>query len=108
VRRLLPAVKLRGILAANGTLNGPWLESEFSGTLRYRDAPLPQSVARGVVRVDARRDTLGVWANLAWDSLAFQSFRQSYPAFVLTGVFAGETRVSGYADSLAVTADLEG
>ncbi|MSR06745.1 MAG: hypothetical protein EXR93_06750 [Gemmatimonadetes bacterium] len=108
VRRLLPAVALRGILSAIGTMNGPWLEPEFTGTLRYRDQPLPVSVAKGVVRIDARRDTIGVWANLAWDSLNLAGFRTSYPGFVANGAFAGETRLSGYADSLTLTADLTG
>ncbi len=108
VRRMLPAVDLRGILSGSGTLNGPWLEAEFGGTLRHRDAPLPASVARGVIRVDARRDTLGVWATLAWDSLQLGGLRTSYPDFAVTGAFGGETRLGGYADSLTFTADLSG
>lgn len=107
VRRLVP-LTLAGRLDGAGTLNGPWREAEFSGTLRHADAPLPPSSVRGVLRVDARRDTVGLWADWAADSLSLDGLRSSYPQLRLSGSFAGDVRLSGYLDSLALQADLAG
>jgi translocation and assembly module TamB len=107
VRRLVP-LGLVGRLDAAGTLNGPWREAEFSGTLRHADAPLPPSSVRGVLRLDARRDTVGLWADWVADSLSLDGLRSSYPALRLSGSFGGDLRLSGYLDSLTLRADLAG
>ena len=39
-----------GEVDAVGTLNGPWKQAEFSGTLRHRDGARPASLVRGVLR----------------------------------------------------------
>lgn len=99
---------LAGELEAAGTLDGPWRDFRFSGTLRQRDAPYPPSTVRGVLRVDTRRDTVGIWADWAADSISLSGLKSSYPWLGLEGAFAGDLRLSGYLDSLALEADLGG
>ena len=108
VERFVPAVALRGIVDGAGTLMGPWKDVTFSGTLRHRDGALPVTMARGVVHLDTRGDTLNVEANLAFDSLATDGLRPSYPALVLDGSWAGDVRVAGAMSGLEVAADLAG
>ena len=107
VRRLVP-LELLGTLQAAGTLNGPWKQVEFSGSLRQQQAGLPATLARGVLRVDARGDTLGLWANLSLDSLSLDGLRPSYPAIGVGGALAGDIRLAGYLDSLDLRAHLTG
>ena len=108
VRRLIPAVDLLGRLRGSGELNGAWLNPTYEGVLRYADEPLPETVARGTVELDARGDTLGVWGELAFDSLRLASFHSSYPGFGLTGVFSGPVALEGWLDSLGLDAELTG
>lgn len=107
VERLIP-LGLRGELEGAGTLNGAWRTVEFSGTLRHQDDPLPASTVQGVLRVDARGDTVGVWADWVADSLHVAGLSSSYPWIRIGGTFGGDLRLAGYLDSLAVTADLAG
>lgn len=107
VQRLVP-LDLLGEVDAVGTLNGPWEQAAFSGTLRHRDGALPPTVARGVLRVDSRVDPLGLWADLSLDSLALDGMRPSYPVLRVGGTFAGDVRLSGYLDSLGLEARLVG
>jgi hypothetical protein len=107
-RRLLPAVDLLGIVGGSGTLNGSWLQLSFEGDFRHRDVPLPESAASGSVRVDGRGDTLGVWADVVFDSLMLHGLASSWPRLGLHGAFAGRVAVAGYLDSLVTDADLEG
>src|SRR5581483_7822948 len=51
VRRLAPAVRLHGTLAAAGTLAGPLHDAEFTGTLEHRDGTRPPSRVRGTGRL---------------------------------------------------------
>ena len=108
VHRLLPAVGLKGQLMIRGLLNGPWRDVTFTGVIRHRDGGLPESVARGSVRLDSRTDTVGVWADLVLDSLNFAGIHRSYPGVPHRGVFGGELRLNGYADSLEFRADVSG
>ncbi len=107
VRRLVP-LDLQGELDAVGTLNGPWKQAEFSGTLRHRDGSRPASLVRGLLRVDSRRDTLGLWANLSLDSLSLDGLRSSYPILRVGGALSGDVKLAGYLDSLALSARLDG
>jgi translocation and assembly module TamB len=107
VGRLAP-LGLKGTLEAAGTLDGPWRDFRFSGTLRQRDAPHPPSTVRGVLRVDTRRDTVGVWADWAADSISLTGLKSSYPWLDLDGSFAGDLKLAGYLDSLDLQAELEG
>ncbi len=108
VHRLLPAVGLKGQLMLRGLLNGPWRDVTFAGVIQHRDGGLPESVALGSVRLDSRTDTVGVWADLALDSLNFAGINRSYPGVPERGVFGGQLRLNGYADSLAFRADVSG
>ncbi|KPJ96469.1 MAG: hypothetical protein AMS18_00785 [Gemmatimonas sp. SG8_17] len=109
VQRILPAVDLVGTLSGMGVLNGPWLEVQFAGDLGHADSLLPQTNARGTVRVDARRDTLGVWADLDFDSLSIVGMHSSYPQLAdLGGSFVGRVVVEGYLDAASLRANLEG
>lgn len=107
VRRLVP-LDLKGELDAIGTLNGPWKQAEFSGTLRHHDGGHPPTLARGLLRVDSRRDTLGLWANLSLDSLSLDGLRPSYPILRVGGAFAGDVKLAGHLDSLSLEARLAG
>jgi translocation and assembly module TamB len=107
VQRLVP-VDLMGKLDVAGTLNGPWKEVEFSGSLRQHDGTLPPTLARGVLRVDARGDRLGLWANMSLDSLELDGLRTSFPLLGVHGAFAGDLNAAGYLDSLNVYARLSG
>ncbi len=108
VHRLLPAVGLKGQLMLRGVLNGPWRDVTFAGVIQHRDGGLPESVARGSVRLDSRTDTVGVWADWVFDSLNFAGIHRSYPGVPERGVFGGALRLNGYADSLAFRADVRG
>lgn len=108
VRRLVPAVTLRGRLTGSGTLNGPWLNATYEGALRYADGARPGTEAQGTVRLDARGDTLGVGVDVQLDSLRLESFRSSYPGFTVGGAWSGHVQLAGRLDSLAVNADLAG
>lgn len=108
VRRMLPSIQLLGSMLASGTLNGPWNEMRFNGTLRHRHAPGPESLVRGTMRVDATGDPVGVWADVFLDSLRFEGLRSSYPAIIVGGSFAGRVLLSGYMDSLQMDARLAG
>ena len=107
VRRLVP-LTLVGRVDGAGTLNGPWREAEFSGTLQHQDTPLPATSVRGVLRVDARRDTVGLWADWAADSLSLDGLATSVPGLGLRGTFGGDIRLEGYLDSLNTVLDLAG
>jgi len=107
VRRLVP-IGLLGSLDAAGTLNGPWREVAFSGTLRHHDGPLPPTQARGVLRWDGRRRPIGLWADLSLDSLAFEGLQSSFPLVQVRGTLGGDLRLSGALDSLALEAHLAG
>ncbi|MGH7699227.1 MAG: translocation/assembly module TamB domain-containing protein [Gemmatimonadales bacterium] len=106
VQRLVPAFALEGTLDAAGTLDGPYRNAQFSGTLRHRDPGGPPSVVRGVVRLDSRGDTLGVYADVAADSLSFDGLRGSFPALPLRGLAAGTVRLAGPITALETHADL--
>ncbi len=108
VHRLLPAVGLKGQLMLRGLLNGPWSDVTFAGVIQHRDGGLPESVALGSVRLDSRTDTVGVWADLVFDSLNFAGIHRSYPGVPERGVFGGELRLNGYTDSLEFRADVSG
>ncbi len=100
VRRLVPSVTLPGELDAVGTLTGTLHQARFSGSLRQRDGDRPASVARGVVALDSRTDTLGVVAELTVDSL---SLDRLHP---LRGAVAGTIKLDGSLAALETHADL--
>ncbi|HYS20981.1 MAG TPA: hypothetical protein VEO73_07825, partial [Gemmatimonadales bacterium] len=108
VHRLVPSVALPGTLAATGTLTGPLEDAQFSGTLRHRNGGHAPSQIHGTVRLDNRRDTLGVAADVVADSLSFDGLQASVPDLPLAGSVAGPVRLSGTLAALTVHADLSG
>jgi hypothetical protein len=108
VHVIAPSVELRGDVEAAGVLDGPWRNVEFGGLLAHLDDSLPVSHASGTVRLDTRRDTVGVWGALRFDSLQFGGVRPSYPQAALVGAMAGDVRLAGYLDALSLDVDLAG
>jgi len=108
VQLILRNIDLQGRLSGSGVINGPWLELEYEGDLTHYDNPAHVTEASGVVRIDALGDTLGVWSDLMFDSLALDGIRPSYPSVRIRGTFQGRVVTSGYLDSLFVDADLAG
>ncbi len=108
VRRLVPSVILDGRVGGAGQLDGSWRNTTFSGRLRYADEPRPVTRARGFVRLDARGDTVGIFAGLFLDSLRLQGFESLFDTLELRSVWGGSLRVGGYLDSLSVRAELQG
>jgi translocation and assembly module TamB len=106
VRHLVPAVDLDGELDATGTLTGTMKNALFSGTLRHHDGARPVSVIRGVVGLDSRSDTLGVFADVHADSLSLDGLTGRIAAFPLRGTLTGPIRMTGTLAALETHADL--
>ena len=105
IEKLAPSVTLRGRLALAGTLDGPWRDAAFAGTLRHGDGPGPVSSARGTARLTLG-DTVRVAADLVADSLSLDDLRRSYPAIPVGGALAGTVKVNGPVTALAIDAAL--
>ncbi len=106
VRRLAPAVTLRGELDGAGTLTGPLHNARFAGTLAQRDGARPASVIRGTVGLDTRTDTVGFFADVNADSLSFDGLSGSFPGLRLRGAVKGPVRLAGTAAALETHAEL--
>ncbi|MEJ2236765.1 MAG: hypothetical protein P8X82_00575, partial [Gemmatimonadales bacterium] len=106
VRRILPGIDLQGLLYGTGRLDGPWLQLSFDGDIRHVAVPPLETRANGNIQFDARGDTLGVFADLFFDSLNLDGLRSSYPDLGIGGSFRGTTRVYGYADKGAHELDM--
>ncbi len=108
IRLLVPAIDLQGILFGRGTLNGPWLEPSFDGDVRHEYGAAPSSRFTGTVQLNALGPTLGVWADLVFDSLNVEGIRGTYPDIPLFGAFGGNLSLRGYLDSLGFQTNLSG
>src|SRR5204862_7684563 len=106
VQRLAPAVRLHGTLSAAGTLTGPLRDAQFTGTLEHRDGERPPSALTGSVRLDARGDALGIYADVTADSLSFDGLRGSFPTLPLLGAAAGSVKLAGPLGALETHVDL--
>ena len=95
VRRLVPAITLRGMLYAAGTLTGPLKNAQFEGTLEHQDGSRPPSKIAGTVRLDSRTDTLGAYADVTADSVSFDGLRGSFPTLPVHGAVAGPVKLAG-------------
>lgn len=104
--RLVPGLALRGRIDATGTLVGPYRDAAFTGTLHHQDGTSAVTIARGSLRLDARTDTLGVSADLTFDSLAFDGLRGSFPGLPLQGAAGGRVRLAGTVEALETHVDL--
>lgn len=108
VERIVPAVALRGRMDGSGQLNGAWRNVEFSGVLRHQDGELPATRASGIIRLDTRGDTVGVFGDLLLDSLQLAGIHPSYPQLPRTGILHGTANLAGYLDALSFQANLTG
>lgn len=106
VRRLVPAFDLNGELDATGTLTGTLQNARFSGTLRHHDAERPASVVRGVVALDSRTDTLGMFVDVRADSLSLDGLTGRAASFPLRGTVAGSIQMEGTVAAAETHADL--
>lgn len=108
VRSVVPAVVLEGRGSLSGTLEGPWQNIVFDGTIRHQDGGLPVSEVVGTVHLDARSETLGIETDLRLNPLSFDGIRQSFPGLEIQGQVTGTLRTSGTLERLMVDADLTG
>ncbi len=106
LRRLIPALTLQGTLDGTGSLEGPYINARWTGTLRHRDGAAPASLVRGTFRLDARRDTLGVSVDVIADTLALAGLHSSFPGLTLTVPLSGPIRMEGTIADAATHADL--
>ena len=106
LRRLIPALTLQGTLDGTGTLEGPYINARWTGTLRHRDGAAPASLVRGTFRLDARGDTLGVSVDVTADTLALAGLHSSFPGLTLTVPLSGPIQMEGTIADAATHADL--
>ncbi|MGH7659049.1 MAG: hypothetical protein ACREL6_12510, partial [Gemmatimonadales bacterium] len=107
-RSIVPAVVLEGRGELAGTLEGPWQNVVFEGTIRHQDGALPVSQAEGMVHLDARGETLGMETDLQLNPLSFDGIRRGFPGLKTRGQVSGTLRTSGTLERLVVDADLAG
>ena len=107
IERIVPAVDLHGRVLAEGTLDGPWRDAAFEGTLTHSDGGGPASTARGSARLTLA-DTVRLVADLALDSLSFDDLARTYTGIPLRGAVAGRVRLEGPVTALALLADVAG
>ena len=107
VRRLVPGVTLLGRVDAQGTLTGTLHNTAFTGTLVHRDGSRPESVIRGDVGLDTRRDTVVFSADVRADSVSFEDLRGSFPNLLLRGTVTGPIKLAGTLGALDTHFDLE-
>jgi translocation and assembly module TamB len=105
--RLVPALSLHGVIDGVGTIEGPYTNATYTGWLRHHSAGAPVSQLRGRLRLDARRDTLGVSADLVADTLSFAGLRPSYPGLPNDVTLSGAIRLEGTTANLVTHADLQ-
>lgn len=106
VRRLVPAFIIAGELDAVGTLTGTLSNARFSGTMRHRADERPMSVVRGVLGLDFRTDTLGIFADVRTDSLSFTGMGTGIEGFPLRGSVAGSIQLEGTVAAVETHFDL--
>ena len=108
VAQLAPAVRLHGILLANGSLAGPLKNAQFTGTLEQRDGERPPSHLTGTVRLDTRGRVLGIYTDATVDSLSFDGLKGSFPTLPLQGAVSGPVKLAGPLDALQTHVELHG
>lgn len=108
VRLAAEAVILEGRMTGSGTLDGPWKDVTFTGTLRHQDGERPTSEASGRVRLNTRTDLVAVDADLDFQPLSFSGIRRAFPDLTVQGDVAGPVRLAGPLDRLQVEANLRG
>ncbi len=95
VHLVSPSVELRGRVALEGVLRGPWRNVTYDGTLRHRDGDLPESRAEGTATLDTRTDTLHFNTRMNVAPLVFDGVRPGYPGIPVQGAVSGLIAVEG-------------
>lgn len=108
IREVVPAAQLEGRLELAGTINGPWQDVVYEGTIRHQDGERPVSVAEGRVHFNTLGSALGLDTDLRLDPLSFDGIRAGLPALTARGDVTGTVQTSGTLEHLDVVADLEG
>ena len=108
VQLLTPTVTLQGRAALSGTLDGPWKNVLFTGTMRHQDGERPMSIVDGWIRLDTRRLVTAFDGDLRLDSLSFEGIRAGYPTLPSLGSITGQVRLAGTMERMDLDADVEG
>jgi hypothetical protein len=108
VQLLTPAVTLQGRASLAGTLEGPWKDVLFTGTIRHRDGDRPESVAGGWIRLDTRSAVTAFDGDLTLDSLSFDGIRAGYPTLPSLGSLVGQVRLAGTLGRMELDAEVRG
>ena len=102
------AVILEGRATAAGTLDGPWKDVTFTGSLRHQDGDRPASAASGRIRLNTRDTLVSMDADLEFAPLDFDGIRRAFPTLTSLGQVAGPVRLVGRLDSMELEARLHG
>lgn len=108
VQLLTPSVTLQGRASLVGTLDGPWKDVLFTGTMRHQDGERPVSVVGGWVRLDTRRVVTAFDGDLTLDSLSFEGIRAGYPTLPSLGSITGQVRLTGTLERMELDANISG
>lgn len=108
VRRLAPAVELRGRVQLAGVLRGPWRAVTFDGQFAHRDGELPESRGALQALLDTRTDTVRFDAAFDAAPLAFDGIRPGYPAIPVQGAVEGPIEVRGTTGRFFTRLDVHG
>ncbi|MBK9549163.1 MAG: translocation/assembly module TamB domain-containing protein [Gemmatimonadetes bacterium] len=108
VRRVVPAMLLPGQLHLVGRLNGPWQNARFDGLAEHMAPNQAMSRLLGAVRLDTRREVLGVEMDATFDRLSFDALRSGYPSLTPHGGLTGLIVTRGSLESLWLDADVTG
>lgn len=92
VRRLAPAVELRGRVQLAGVLRGPWRAVTYEGQFAHRDGDLPESRGALQALLDTRQDTVHFDARFDAAPLVFDGIRPGYPAIPVESAGEGPDR----------------
>ena len=107
IHRFAPSIALAGRLRASGTLDGPWKDAQFHGTLYHDGEGDEQSVVRGDLRLGLR-DTTHIDAELQVGTLSFALLRRTYPQIPLREPMSGTASIHGPITGLNIGLSLRG
>jgi autotransporter translocation and assembly factor TamB len=108
VQLITPSVTLQGRARLAGTLDGPWQDVLFTGTMRHQDGDRPVSVIGGWVRLNTRTLVTAFDGDLTLDSLSFEGIRAGYPGLTSLGSITGQVRLVGTLEQMDLDADVHG
>ena len=108
IRLVSPAVRMNGRVQLAGTLQGPWKNVTFEGRVEHREGEGELSAIEGLVRLDTRREVLGLETDIALDPIDFDGIRGSFPGLTMKGEMTGTLKSRGDLARLAIDADVQG